>query len=114
MRTHVINKRNWKKKPTIVFLHGYGAASCHYYQLFSLLDNFCAIFVDMIGMGMSSRPNDFNLNSSPAECLTYFTNYLEKWRKEISVKFKQELTKFVLIGHSFGGYIAGNYCIKYP
>ena len=37
----------------------------------------------MIGMGMSSRPNDFNSNSTPAECLTYFTNYLEKWRKEM-------------------------------
>lgn len=31
MRTHVLNKQNWKKKPTIVFLHGYGAASCHYF-----------------------------------------------------------------------------------
>jgi pimeloyl-ACP methyl ester carboxylesterase len=34
-------------------------------------------------------------------------SYVEKWRARV------KLTNFYLIGHSFGGYIAGNYALKH-
>ena len=35
-------------------------------------------------------------------------NYFEKWRIEMG-----ELTNFYLIGHSFGGYMMGNYASRH-
>ena len=29
-------------------------------------------------------------------------------------RLDQDFEKFYLFGHSFGGYIAGNYAVKYP
>jgi cardiolipin-specific phospholipase len=40
--------------------------------------------------------------------LDYFLGYIEEWR------IKMRLESFNLIGHSLGGYIAGNYTLKYP
>lgn len=99
-----------------MFLHGYAAASCIYFSLFPYVhDAFCTIFVDIIGMGSSSRPDDFDReNFTPEQAIDYFTGYVEKWRNSFSKRVKKELTKFVLIGHSFGGFIAGHYAIKYP
>ena len=36
-------------------------------------------------------------------------DYFEKWRVAMN-----NMTGFVLVGHSYGGYIAGTYAVKYP
>lgn len=60
-------------------------------------------------MGGSSRPNDYDPDSFTAQqSIDYFVDYLEKWRVNMKI------TGFNLLGHSFGGYIAGNYSVKYP
>jgi pimeloyl-ACP methyl ester carboxylesterase len=41
-------------------------------------------------------------------------DYIEKWRIEFGNKMNIELKDFYLMGHSFGGYICGNYALKYP
>ena len=39
---------------------------------------------------------------------------MEQWRLNISKKLlPKELKDFYLLGHSFGGYIASNYALKY-
>lgn len=118
MRTHVINPANFNnnKKPKMVFLHGYAAAGCIYYGLYPVLsEHFCAIFVDTIGMGSSSRPNDFDkANFTPEQTITYFTDYLEKWRVGFSKVIGEEFTQFLLLGHSFSGYVAGHYTLRNP
>ena len=48
-------------KPILVFLHGFGGSGALYYKLFKeLMNHFCLITVDMVGMGGSSRPNNFD------------------------------------------------------
>lgn len=61
----------------------------------------------MVGMGGSSRPDNFNEKNSPQEAIDYFVNYFEAWRVAMN-----NLTNFYLVGHSFGGYIVGNYILK--
>lgn len=39
------------------------------------------IFIDILGMGSSSRPKDFNHNSmNEDQCTEYFNESIEKWR----------------------------------
>ena len=71
---------------------------------------FCVYFIDIVGMGGSSRPDNYlRFKFSPQDSIDYFVSYIEKWRIEIG-----DLKDFILAGHSFGGYIAGNYTVKYP
>jgi len=93
----------------LIWLHGYGAAGALFYRLMEgLKKRFQVFFVDLIGMGGSSRSTDFNKKATAEELSDYFTSYLEKWR------IRRNLKSFYLAGHSFGGYIAGLYTSKYP
>ena len=69
---------------------------------------FVVMMIDLIGMGGSSRPDNFDKNSSPQKSIDYFTDYMENWRISMG-----NLTGFYIAGHSFGGYIVGNYAFKY-
>lgn len=118
MRTHVINPSNFSRddKPKLVFLHGYAASGCIYYSLFPALhDAFCTIFVDQIGMGSSSRPDDFDrYNFTAEQVVNYFVDYLERWRVGFSNSVGLDFRDFYLLGHSFSGYVCGHYTLKYP
>jgi len=47
--------------------------------------NFTVFIVDHIGMGCSSRPQNFDKDIfSPENAIDYFVNYLEQWRLNIS------------------------------
>ena len=90
-------------------VHGYAGSGALLYKIFKgLSEHFKVVVVDIIGMGSSSRPKDFNYNEmTPQQSIDYFVDYLETWRKIM------KLDKFVLAGHSFGGYVVGNYALKY-
>ena len=68
------------------------------------------ILIDNIGCGLSDKPDDYLAKfARSAESSTYYAvEYLEKWRKAM------RLTDFYLLGHSYGGYMAGSYVAKYP
>ena len=107
IRTHFINIKDRKSKPILVILHGFAAAGCLYFTIWKMLSEvFCVIGLDIIGMGSSSRPNDldFKKKNDPKVCLDYFIEYIELWRIQMGKVLKEELTKFILMGHSFGGY----------
>ncbi len=49
-----------------------------------------------------------NFTEDPETNENMFVEYLEKWRLAMG------LEKFILLGHSFGGYLSAAYSIKYP
>ena len=90
----------------LVLIHGYGGTSLTYYRMLKLLTKRYRVYcIDIIGFGLSSRPA-FNL-TNPIQIIDFFVESIEAWRREMGI------TKFVLGGHSFGGYLASNYALKY-
>lgn len=92
----------------MVIVHGYGASGIVFYKMFKeLAQHFHLILVDMLGMGGSSRPEFKSKNANEAE--EYFVESLEQWRVNMG-----NIKDFILVGHSFGGFIVGNYANRYP
>lgn len=59
---------------------------------------------DIIGFARSSRA-PFDLLGDVED---QFVDSIERWR------IKMDIDKFILLGHSFGGYLCANYALKYP
>lgn len=88
-------------------VHGYGASLGFFFRNFdALASHFRIIAIDQLGWGGSSRP-DFACKSTE-ETETWFIDSFEEWRKAMN------LSNFILLGHSFGGYVAAKYALKYP
>lgn len=95
------------KAPTLVMVHGYGASQGFFFRNFdALASRFRVIAIDQLGWGASSRP-DFTCKSTE-ETEAWFIDSFEEWRKA------KKLDQFILLGHSFGGYVAAKYALKYP
>lgn len=108
----------------LVLVHGYGAALGLFVRNFDGLSSVPGIklhAIDMLGCGLSSRPKfpGTGLISSLIkrgnvtkeevyEAEDFFVDSMEKWRK------KRQVEKFVLVGHSLGGYLSSCYALKYP
>ncbi|KAF3446741.1 hypothetical protein FNV43_RR11921 [Rhamnella rubrinervis] len=93
--------------PTLVMVHGYGASQGFFFRNFdALASRFRVIAIDQLGWGGSSRP-DFTCKSTE-ETEAWFIDSFEEWRKA------KNLSNFVLLGHSFGGYVAAKYALKHP
>eukprot|EP00850_Spirogloea_muscicola_P013211 SM000088S23752 [mRNA] locus=s88:469039:471916:+ [translate_table: standard] len=94
-------------KPVLVMVHGYGAAQGFFFRNFdALADHFRVHAIDQLGWGGSSRPAF--VCKSTEETESWFVDSLEDWRKA------KGIDKFVLLGHSFGGYISARYALKHP
>ena len=92
-------------KPPLVLIHGYGGSGMLFYKsMKGLSENFHLFCIDIIGMGASSRCEFSVKNSDEAD--KYFLDFLEQWRIAMD-----NLTNFFLLGHSFGGYLAGMYAV---
>ncbi|XWS25861.1 hypothetical protein CRYUN_Cryun27aG0103700 [Craigia yunnanensis] len=93
--------------PTLVMVHGYAASQGFFFKNFdSLANRFNVIAIDQLGWGGSSRP-DFTCKSTE-ETEAWFVDSFEEWRKA------KNLSNFILLGHSFGGYVASKYALKHP
>jgi len=65
--------------------------------------------IDMLGFGLSSRPEYLKITERTVESgEEFFVESLEEWRKA------QDIDKMVLCGHSLGGYLSVAYTEKYP
>lgn len=93
--------------PTLVMVHGYGASQGFFFRNYdTLAKHFRVIAIDQLGWGASSRP-DFTCKSTE-ETEAWFIDSFEAWRKE------KKLENFILLGHSFGGYVAAKYALQHP
>ena len=94
--------------PPLVMMHGMGAGSALWANN---IDTICSeqqrpvITIDLPGFARSSR---CNFSSDPDETETQLVLCIEEWRKKLN------LDKIILLGHSFGGYLATSYALKYP
>lgn len=90
---------------TLVILHGGPGLSFNYLlpDLQPLASNFTLLFYDQRGAGHSSLPQD-----STDYAMKWHLDDLEHLRKHFKIK------KLNLLGHSWGGLLAGFYAAEYP
>mmetsp|Transcript_64837 Transcript_64837/g.204717 ORF Transcript_64837/g.204717 Transcript_64837/m.204717 type:complete len:256 (+) Transcript_64837:76-843(+) len=94
-------------KPVLVCTAGYGAGAGFWWKNYSFMtDHFRVHSVDMLGCGLSGRP-DFTAKTT-REAEAFFVESLEEWRQVMG------LDKMILMGHSMGGYLMANYAMAYP
>ncbi|CCD66982.1 Abhydrolase domain-containing protein abhd-5.2 [Caenorhabditis elegans] len=95
-----------KAKYPIVLIHGFGAGVALWGSAIKRLAQFQTVHAfDLPGFGRSSRPK---FSSDPETAETEMIDSIEQWRD------KMNLEKMNLVGHSFGGYLATSYALKYP
>ena len=105
IRTLTLTSKSSREVP-LVMIHGFGAGLLQFYKNLDHLHSERSIHaLDLPGFGRSTR-KPFPLHPDNAE--QEFVDYLEIWRKAM------RLEKFVLLGHSFGAYIACAYTLRYP
>ena len=113
--------------PPLVLLHGFGAGIGLWYGNLDALSSLpaaattsparssapsiapspCDVYaVDMLGCGRSSRPAFTARTTEQAE--EFFVESLDRWRAANGIE------RMCLAGHSFGGYMAAAYAMKFP
>lgn len=99
----------------IVLIHGYAANLGLFFNNYDSLSSIPGVRVhaiDLLGFGFSSRPKfPFKHNGESIEEVIqvedWFIDAIEEWRKA------RKIENFILMGHSFGGYLSACYALKY-
>lgn len=90
----------------MLLLHGFGAGIGFWVLNFDTFASTHPVYaIDLLGFGKSSRPK---FSKDAMEIESQYINSIEKWRQHMRIE------KFILLGHSFGGYLSTAYAMKYP
>ncbi|XP_048523776.1 (Lyso)-N-acylphosphatidylethanolamine lipase isoform X2 [Dendroctonus ponderosae] len=93
-------------KTPLVLIHGLGAGVALWCLNIDALAATRPVYAfDLLGFGRSSRP-DFATDALETE--KQMVRSIEEWRKEM------KLERFILCGHSLGGFVATAYALVYP
>jgi abhydrolase domain-containing protein 5 len=91
----------------IVLIHDFGCASGIWIRNIDFLSQHHPLYLfDVLGFGRSSRPEFDPNNTINAEAK--FVESIEDWRIAVDLQ-----TKFILVGHGFGAYLATLYASRY-
>eukprot|EP01111_Echinosteliopsis_oligospora_P001518 TRINITY_DN1226_c0_g1_i1.p1 TRINITY_DN1226_c0_g1~~TRINITY_DN1226_c0_g1_i1.p1 ORF type:complete len:365 (+),score=113.37 TRINITY_DN1226_c0_g1_i1:685-1779(+) len=105
---HSINTVKIGRGPPLLLLHGFAAGVGFWSgNLDALAKRYTVYAVDMVGFARSSRIQASSWKTTD-DAEAYFTDTIEGWANS------QGLNKFVLLGHSFGGYISSCYALRHP
>lgn len=108
---HCVYNDNGHRQCPVVMTHGLGAGLAFFYKNFKPLieDGWKVYAFDWLGMGRSGRPAfPHHPQNSVDTIINFFIDSMEEWRERVG------LQKFILIGHSLGGYLSCLYALKYP
>lgn len=98
--------------PKLLMIHGFGGGGAVFYKMIKhLRDHFEVVTIDLLGQGMSGRP-DYEIKHNFDATMAYFTESIHAW--VLQSNLGKEGEKYVLLGHSMGGMFAGHYALKYP
>ena len=90
----------------LVMVHGFGCGFVQFYKNLDHIHSKRRVFgIDLPGFGRSTRV-PFTPDAQTAE--DEFVEALEKWRLGVG------LDKFILLGHSLGGFLSCAYAMKHP
>ncbi|KAL5970207.1 Lyso N-acylphosphatidylethanolamine lipase [Taenia solium] len=90
----------------LVLVHGFASGVGLWCKNFDALSTSRRVYAfDLLGFGRSSRPP---FPEAAEEVEDKFVEIIEEWRKNI------RLDKFILLGHSMGGFIAASYALSHP
>ena len=93
-------------------IHGFGGGGAVFYKMIKhLRDHFEVVTIDLLGQGMSGRP-DYEIKHNFDATMAYFTESIHAW--VLQSNLGKEGEKYVLLGHSMGGMFAGHYALKHP
>lgn len=94
------------KNVPIVLIAGFGAGIAFFaMNLEDLATDHPVYAIDTLGFARSSRPT---FSNDAQEIEAQFVDSIEKWRAAVGIE------RMVLLGHSFGGFLASSYTMKYP
>ena len=89
----------------LVMVHGIGGAIPAFYKNYQCLaHDRCVYGIHMPGFGLSKR---VEFSNDPDDCEAKIVDLIDQWRT------KMKIENMILLGHSFGGYIAGAYALRY-
>ncbi|KAF8561884.1 hypothetical protein P879_07439 [Paragonimus westermani] len=90
----------------LVLMHGFASGVALWCKNIDSLASKRPVYAfDLLGFARSSRPT---FPTDPAEAESQFVSSFEEWRHALN------LEKFILVAHSFGGYISTAYSILHP
>lgn len=99
-------EKDQDKKIPLVMIHGLGGGLPCFHKNYSFFCNNRDVYgIDLPGFALSSR---IKMSTNAEECLEKMTSLLDKWRRAMNIK------EFILLGHSFGGYLSSAYTVKNP
>lgn len=123
------------RRPHVILLHGFGSGSVQWVANWAALANVCHVHaIDMPGFGRSGRPDTAHITTCD-DAIRFFTRALEQWCEIMArtmCKGANNCTcateaptteegpshhctpPVVVIGHSFGGYVAAKFAAAYP